>query len=603
MAAQRRRAKPTAPARRPAASSKKPRGRRQRGEERWKRSAWAALLRSAVADALAERGSLRDLSTADVLAWADAHHARTGQWPNPTSGPIPESPGETWLTIEAALWLGARGFPRGSTLARFLAEHRGRYNQKDPHFSVDQILAWMDDWYARTGNWPHDRSGQVPGAEGISWAVINEALRKGRGGLPAGSSIARLRAQERGVPHGRERPTLSEEEILRWADAFRERTGKWPRQRSGPIDDAPGETWLAVNHALFVGHRGLTGGSSLARLLAQKRGVRKCNYLPPLRVSQVLGWARAHFDRFGTWPQRYSGSVADAPQENWSGIDVALRLGLRGLGGGSSLACLLSERFGVRNIKRLRPLSETQILRWAKAHRRRTGQWPNQSSGKILEAPGETWSDVLSALHRGGRGLPGGSSLVKLTGARPSSPSRSRSRPARLSIPRIMAWADAFHARTGKWPNVRSGPIDEAPGENWRSVNEALCRGYKGLPGGSSLAQLLVQKRGVRSPGHLPPLTIPQIRDWARAHHLRHGRWPTASSGAIVEAPGEMWVNVETALRHGLRGLGGGTSLARVFKDLRPPRQPNRRRGFGQRKPDGQQPPRPKRRRVRSGTN
>lgn len=583
MAVKRRSSKPTAPARRVAGGGKRPRGRGQPREEGWKRSAWAALLRGAAADAGAERGSLPDLSVADVLAWADAHHARTGEWPTPKSGQIPESPGETWLTIEAALWLGARGFPRGSTLARFLGEHRGRFNRKDPRFSIKQVLAWMDDWYARTGKWPDDRSGPVPGAEGLSWAMVNEALKKGRGGLPAGSSLARLRARERGVRHSRELPRLAEDQILRWADAFHESTGRWPTRRSGPIQDAPGERWSAVEIALFLGHRGLPGGSSLARLRAQERGVRKRNYLPPLRVSRVLRWAQAHFDRFGTWPKRYSGTIADAPQETWEGIDAALRHGLRGLPAGSSVARLLAQRLGVRNKASLRPLSEAQVLRWAKAHRARSGQWPNGTSGPIPEAPGETWKGVESALRHGGRGLPGGSSLMKLLGEKRGSRTRSRSRrhPARLTIPRILAWADAFHARTGKWPNVASGPIAEAPGENWRTVHEALYKGYRRLPGGSSLAQLLVKHRGVRSPGHLPPLSIPQIVDWARAYQLRQGRWPTTSSGPIPEAPGEIWANVETALRQGWRGLRRRTSLARLLKDVRPTRQPNRPCPFG----------------------
>ncbi len=553
VAVQRQRSKTTAPARRAAGGGKKPRGRGQPREERWKRSAWAALLRSAAADALAEGGSPSDLSVAEVLAWADAHHARTGEWPTPKSGPIPESPGETWLTIEAALWLGARGFPRGSTLARFLGEHRGRYNRKDPHFTVQQILGWMDAWYAQTGKWPGQRSGPVPGPEGVSWAVVDDALKKGRGGLPAGSSLAWLRARERGVPHSRGLSRLTEDQILRWADAFHKSTGRWPTRRSGPIKDAPGETWFNVEFALFLGHRGLPGGSSLSRLLARERGVRKRNYLPPLRVSHVLRWAKAHFDRFGTWPKRYSGTIADAPQETWEGIDAALRHGLRGLPGGSSVARLLAQRLGVRNKASLRPLSNTRVLRWAKAHHARTGEWPNQSSGPIPDAPGESWKGVESALRQGGRGLPGGSSLAKLLGEKRKSRSRSRSRshPARLTIRRVLAWADAFHTRTGRWPNIASGPIAEAPGENWRTVHEALYNGYKGLPGGCSLAQLLVQKRGVRSPGHLPPLTIAQIVQWARAHRLRHGRWPTTSSGPIPEAPGEIWANVETALRQG----------------------------------------------------
>jgi hypothetical protein len=40
---------------------------------------------------------------------------------------------------------------------------------------------------------------------------------------------------------------------------------------SGPIPEAPGENWHAVNLALYNGHRGLRGGSSLAKLLKGSR--------------------------------------------------------------------------------------------------------------------------------------------------------------------------------------------------------------------------------------------------------------------------------------------------------------------------------------------
>ena len=39
-------------------------------------------------------GSLPALSVEQILAWADAHHARTGRWPNHKSGPIAEAPDE-----------------------------------------------------------------------------------------------------------------------------------------------------------------------------------------------------------------------------------------------------------------------------------------------------------------------------------------------------------------------------------------------------------------------------------------------------------------------------------------------------------------------------
>ena len=48
-------------------------------------------------------------------------------------------------------------------------------------------------------------------------------------------------------------------------------TGRWPKRDSGPIEEAPGETWGAVEMALAHGQRGLPGGSSLIRLLKRCR--------------------------------------------------------------------------------------------------------------------------------------------------------------------------------------------------------------------------------------------------------------------------------------------------------------------------------------------
>jgi hypothetical protein len=53
------------------------------------------------------------------------------------------------------------------------------------------------------------------------------------------------------------------------------------------------------------------------------------------------------------------------------------------------------------------------------------------------------------------------------------------------------------------------------------------------------------------------------------AHRKRTGRWPTALSGPVVEAPGETWRGVEMALVQGQRGLPKGSSLARVLKPLK----------------------------------
>src|SRR5260370_39791842 len=104
-----------------------------------------------------------------------------------------------------------------------------------------------------------------------------------------------------------------------------------------------------------------------------------------------------------------------------------------------------------------------------------------------------------------------------------------RTRPKRfieLSVGQILGWADAYHARTGRWPNVNSGRIPEGLGESWQSVDLDLRLGLRGLPRGSSLARLLAEKRGARNIKGLPPLTIQQILPWRDAHHKRTGPSP-----------------------------------------------------------------------------
>jgi hypothetical protein len=207
------------------------------------------------------------------------------------------------------------------------------------------------------------------------------------------------------------RPRLTVERILRWADAHRRRTGKWPDARSGPVLGVSGQTWLAVNLALTFGCRGLAGGSSLARLLAERRGRRNQARAPRLTFRQVLAWADAHRARTRRWPTVASGPVAEAHGETWEAVNRALMRGSRGLAGGSSLARLLAERRGKRNKARTPPLTAAQVLLWADRHRARTGRWPTAYSGQVRGAAGENWRAISSALWAGCRGLNGGDTL------------------------------------------------------------------------------------------------------------------------------------------------------------------------------------------------
>jgi hypothetical protein len=108
--------------------------------------------------------------------------------------------------------------------------------------------------------------------------------------------------------------------------------------------------------------------------------------------------------------------------------------------------------------------------------------------------------------------------------------------------------------------------VHGVPDETWSAVADALYSGHRGLPGGSSLAQLLEAGRGVRNSRVVPRLTNRQILAWADAHHARTGRWPSVKSGPVHEEPEESWANINHALGRGRRGLPGCDSLALLLE-------------------------------------
>src|SRR5262249_46645678 len=82
------------------------------------------------------------LAEEQILAWADASHGRTGDWPRINSGAIKGARGESWRKVDAALVHGRRGLPGGSSLARLLAARRAaRYLRDLPPLSVEGVLA------------------------------------------------------------------------------------------------------------------------------------------------------------------------------------------------------------------------------------------------------------------------------------------------------------------------------------------------------------------------------------------------------------------------------------------------------------------------------
>ncbi len=325
------------------------------------------------------------------------------------------------LARSAAGVADAVAFGRGARLATHIGEDSSmstvhwRRISKRPPLQVDSILAWADAHHRRSGRWPTADSGEVRDAPAESWAAIDSALRSGARGCRPGGSLARLLALHRGVRNIHSLPRLTLKQILAWADAYHEKTGRWPASCcKAPVPDAPGETWSALNACLGQGHRGFPGGDSLAKLLLRRRGVRRIIYLEKLSIAQILEWSDAYLRRTGRWPTLDAGPVEGQDGLTWNAIDGALLKGGRGLPGRSSLAKLLEKRRGMRHLGHLPRLTEIKILAWADAHTRRTGRRPLADYTEIPEAPGEVWYNISAALREGTRGLPGGDSLFQL---------------------------------------------------------------------------------------------------------------------------------------------------------------------------------------------
>ena len=362
-------------------------------------------------------------------------------------------------------------------------------------------------------------------------------------------------------------PKLTVQQILDWADGFFRRHREWPHSNSGPIDEAIGETWCAIDNALNQGRRGLPGNSSLARVLAQCRGVFRASQEPTLTLEQILAWADAWHERVGDWPSNRSDRVPGPSGIRWSYVDDALRTGRCDLPGGSSLARLLAAERGCaasaarQGSARKRSSSGPISIFGAPARGRRATPARFSDIRKTLGATSNNASGVpdegCQAAHRwltfspsaGEGGIAVASRRSALTTSSPG-PTPFMSGPA-----------------LGR--SITRGPSQRCLARRGAPFILRSANGCRGLEGGSSLARLLTERRGVYNPQGERVLSEQQILGWADAWRARVGRWPTRDSGVIPGAGGMTWGAVAQALREGTCGLAGGSTLGRLLTSRR----------------------------------
>ena len=97
--------------------------------------------------------------------------------------------------------------------------------------------------------------------------------------------------------------------------------------------------------------------------------------------------------------------------------------------------------------------------------------------------------------------------------------------------------------RTGLYPSKNAGAVVDAPGETWAGISMALRSGIRGLPGGSSLFQLLVAHGRLielnnRPGGHVPASVSESDLDKLRAAYLElMGAYGVAPADALNFPP------------------------------------------------------------------
>lgn len=190
-------------------------------------------------------------------------------------------------------------------------------------------------------------------------AEKHDLMAASGGGGPAGRSSPTPAPDSASANGGDE---LTVEQILAWADAHHAAHGVWPAVGpgtvSGIVSGTRGESWMAINHTLVFGLRGLPGDSSLAELLAAHRGVPLPDMGPKALAEKIWAWEQEQFPVKG--PRRLKRSAA--PQYR---------------------------------------LTIEKVLAWADAHHTATGNWPGANSEPVHDAPYDaTWSSIDMALHR-----------------------------------------------------------------------------------------------------------------------------------------------------------------------------------------------------------
>lgn len=314
-----------------------------------------------------------------------------------------------------------------------------------------------------------------------------------------------------------------------------------------------------VEETLVGRLRSFVGRFGYADLRKLREGLGRPSHVT---LEQVRVAMRAFHARYGRWPRHIDAVEVPGIDGTWASLEHALRKGLRGLPGGSSLAM---QRDGVTPRARL---TSKAIADAVIAHRREHARWPGPSTRGRIPSLGYGWAAVDRSLKKGRvDGVLAGQSLADLVRQ-----CQGRARPLRLTIAIVQDAIREYHAKNGAWP--RTTTLGDVPiiGGTWQYLNKLLGRGLRGLPTAEppgrplSLARVVAQLRGV--PASSTPLTIQMVQASVLAWRCETGEWPSRRTDGVARDIGVRWCSLDGILRSGRRSLPGGLNLTKVAKLL-----------------------------------
>jgi hypothetical protein len=229
-----------------------------------------------------------------------------------------------------------------------------------PLLTEDTIVRWIRATHAKTRKWPaqgdkkvwdtNEKTGEFVLVEGKNWLALDTYCRKNLQGLENIGSFSQLKDKYN------LNNKMSEDILIRWIKATKEKTGKWPNQNDMEVWDKDEQTgeftlvkekeWHNIDMDCRHDLQGLHGLGSLSKF-KKKHGLEDHNILPE---ETLVRWIKATHEKLGKGPSHKSKEVWDKDEqtgefhlvegENWTSLNNACRENWRGLQNAGSIAQL-----------------------------------------------------------------------------------------------------------------------------------------------------------------------------------------------------------------------------------------------------------------------